>query len=165
MPAKRTHVENGQVDFRLRTITVADLPTLFDFQSDPEANRMAAVVPRTWEQFEAHWQKALANAAITTRGILLDEQLIGQITCFQAEGKSWIGYWIDRSHWGRGCATNALALMLEQVSVRPLHARVAVHNAASRRVLQKCGFTELERCMCPGDERFLPCEEVILVLA
>lgn len=165
MSDERTHLENGHVDFRLRHITAADLPTLFDFQSDPEANRMAAVVPRTWDEFEAHWHKALANPAITTRGILLDERLIGQITCFQADGKPWIGYWIDRSHWGRGCATSALALMLEQLNVRPLYARVAVHNMASLRVLQKCGFSEQERVVCPGDERFLPCEEVILILA
>ncbi len=55
--------------------------------------------------------------------------------------------------------------MLEQLSVRPIHARVAVHNVASLRVLQKCGFAEKERCLCGGDERFLACEEVILILA
>ncbi len=92
MPDERTHLENGHVDFRLRGITAADLPTLFDFQSDPEANRRAAVVPRTWDHFEAHWHEALATPEITTRGMLLDEQLVGQITCFPADGKSWIGY-------------------------------------------------------------------------
>jgi RimJ/RimL family protein N-acetyltransferase len=150
---------------RLRELAAADLPTMFGYQSDPESNHMAAVVPRTWEQFAAHWEKALASPEVTTRGIVLDEHLIGQIACFMVDEQSWVGYWIDREHWGRGHATKALAELLELIPRRPLHARVAVHNVASLRVLQKCGFLEQERCLCPGDERYLPCEEVILKLA
>jgi RimJ/RimL family protein N-acetyltransferase len=41
---------------------------------------------------------------------------------------------------GRGIASRALALFLEQVPVRPLHARAASDNAGSLRVLQKAGF-------------------------
>ena len=41
----------------------------------------------------------------------------------------------------RSGATRALALLLEQVTTRPLYAYVAKHNLASIRVLEKCGFT------------------------
>jgi RimJ/RimL family protein N-acetyltransferase len=51
-----------------------------------------------------------------------------------------VTYWIDRPAWGKGIATRALALLLELVTTRPLHARAASDNAGSLRVLQKCGF-------------------------
>ena len=44
-----------------------------------------------------------------------------------------------RPWWGRGVATRALALLVDEVSVRP-HAYVAAHNVGSIRVLEKCGF-------------------------
>jgi RimJ/RimL family protein N-acetyltransferase len=149
---------------RLRELTTADLPTIFGYQNDPAGNAMAAVVPRSWEDFEAHWLEALANRDITMRGILLDDKFVGQVTCFPRDGKSWVGYWIDREYWGRGIATQGLALLVEQVETRPLFACVAVHNLGSLRVLDRCGFAEVERCTCPGDERYLACEEVILKL-
>jgi RimJ/RimL family protein N-acetyltransferase len=49
----------------------------------------------------------------------------------------------DRALWGRGIATEALSAFLRLEQTRPLHAGVATHNAASIRVLQKCGFTLL----------------------
>jgi RimJ/RimL family protein N-acetyltransferase len=45
------------------------------------------------------------------------------------------------SRWGKGIATRALTLFLQQGTVRPLYAHVARHNLASIRVLEKCGFT------------------------
>ena len=55
-----------------------------------------------------------------------------------------VSYWIGKEHWGKGVATRALAAFLHIVTERPLHARVAKHNVASIRVLEKCGFS-LER--------------------
>jgi RimJ/RimL family protein N-acetyltransferase len=49
----------------------------------------------------------------------------------------------DRALWGRGIATEALSAFLRLEQTRPLHAGVATHNAASIRVLQKCGSTLL----------------------
>jgi RimJ/RimL family protein N-acetyltransferase len=42
---------------------------------------------------------------------------------------------------GKGIATRALSEFLGQIAARPLYARVAKHNFASIRVLEKCGFT------------------------
>ena len=44
---------------------------------------------------------------------------------------------------GRGIATAALTAFLRLEQTRPLYAGVAKHDAASVRVLQKCGFTFL----------------------
>ena len=48
---------------------------------------------------------------------------------------------LRRALRGRGIASEALALFLRMVTVRPLHARAASDNAGSLRVLRKAGFT------------------------
>lgn len=58
----------------------------------------------------------------------------------EVPGHQEVGYWIGRDFWGRGVGTRALALFLDQMKVRPLHAYVAPHNIGSIRVLEKSGF-------------------------
>ena len=55
-------------------------------------------------------------------------------------GNNYSATGIGREYWGRGVATQALALLVDEVSIRPLYAHVAVHNVGSIRVLEKCGF-------------------------
>jgi RimJ/RimL family protein N-acetyltransferase len=80
------------------------------------------------------------------------------------DGHHHVGYWVDRSHWGKGIASQALALLLGEVDRRPLFASVATSNAASMRVLQKCGFVVEQVEHRPASERYPECEEAILVL-
>lgn len=129
---------------RLRRTTPDDLPALFEFQSDPEGNVLAGTKPRPRELFFAAWESHLANPGIN--GCVIETetadgtQLVGSIACFQADGQNCVGYWIARHHWGKGIASRALALFLTQEPRRPLHATIASNNAASRRILEKCGF-------------------------
>lgn len=72
-------------------------------------------------------------------------------------------YWLGKEFWGRGVATKALALLLDRVQERPLHARVAKSNVGSLRVVQACGFA------IAGEDRFpdhngAPVEEFLLKL-
>jgi RimJ/RimL family protein N-acetyltransferase len=60
-----------------------------------------------------------------------------------------VGYWIGQDFWGRGIATRALRLFLEEVTIRPLYGRAAKDNRASIRVLEKCGFR-----LCGEDKGF-----------
>lgn len=149
---------------RLRPLIDADLPTIFAYESDPAAYRMAVVNPRPREAFDAVWARILANPAITARAILADEVFVGHISCFQSDGLDTIGYWIAREHWGRGIATRALALFLELIPTRPLHARAAVANAASIRVLSNNGFQHTGTQRSPATDRFPECEEAIFIL-
>jgi len=64
----------------------------------------------------------------------------GNIGSWQDDGLQLLGYWVGREFWGRGVATQALALLVDEVSTRPLYAHVAAHNVGSIRVLEKCGF-------------------------
>jgi RimJ/RimL family protein N-acetyltransferase len=61
-------------------------------------------------------------------------------------------------------ATEALRLLLAREAERPLFARVATHNLASRAVLAKVGFTEVSRdvSFAPGLGRDV--EEIVLTL-
>ena len=70
-----------------------------------------------------------------------DGRLVGTIAGFVIDGHTEVTYWIDRAVWGSGIASQAMALLLDQLAVRPVHARAASDNVGSLRVLQKSGFT------------------------
>ena len=126
---------------RLRDVEAGDLPLLFEHQRDPESFAMAAFPSRDAAAFDKHWAKLLADETILKQTIVADRRVVGNILSFVRDGKREVGYWIDRTFWGRGVATEALSAFLRLEQTRPLYAGVAKHNAASLRVLQKCGFT------------------------
>lgn len=149
----------------LRAVRREDLPVLFEIQCDPAACAVAAVNPRGMAEFEEHWHRVLADATICSRAIWADGQVVGSISSFLCDGEVNVGYWLARSHWGQGIATAALEQLLLTDRRRPVHARVAEHNAGSIRVLQKCGFRIVGRENSPATERFHECVEVRLILA
>lgn len=150
----------------LRKTTKRDPAIFFEQQRDPEARHMAAFVPpdpndRTG--FMQHWAKLLADPSITIRTILSGKEVAGHVVCFPMEGHPTIGYWLGREFWGRGIATAALRAFLEVIAVRPVYARVAKDNAASLRVLAKCGFTITGESRGFAEARGDVIEEYILV--
>jgi RimJ/RimL family protein N-acetyltransferase len=127
----------------LREVVEADLPVFYEYECDPEASAMAAFPSREREAFLAHWARTLANDSALTWTIVCDGEIAGNIGCWKADGRRFVGYWIGRAFWGRGLATEALAEVLEIVDARPLYAEVVTTNVASIRVLEKCGFTQV----------------------
>lgn len=103
---------------------------------------MAAFPSRERAAFDAHWAtNILGNPTAVTQTILVDDQVAGHIGSWLQDDVRLIGYWIGKEFWGRGVATCALGAFLQRMTERPLHAHVAKHNVASRRVLEKYGFT------------------------
>jgi RimJ/RimL family protein N-acetyltransferase len=142
MPVLNRRDDNPQAPVViLRDAVESDLPVFFEHQREPEANRMAAFPPRDREAFDAHWAKVLRNKSNIVKTVLFDGRVAGNVGSWEQEGHRRIGYWIGKAFWGRGVATQALIQFLDQVTVRPLFAHVAKSNAASIRVLEKCGFT------------------------
>jgi RimJ/RimL family protein N-acetyltransferase len=127
----------------LRDVEPDDLPILFEHQRDPIAVAMVVFKSRERAEFDAHWAKVLANDECLKKTIVADGQVAGHIGSFGRDGKREVGYWIDRALWGRGIMSQALPAFLRIEQQRPLYAGVAPHNAASIRVLEKCGFTPL----------------------
>lgn len=127
----------------LRSVKGEDIVQFFEQQLDPVARQMAAFTPADstdWDAYAERWDRILANENVTARTIVFDGQVAGNIVSFEYLGQREVGYWLGREYWGRGIATAALALFLQEVKDRPLYANVVKDNAASRRVLEKCGF-------------------------
>ncbi|GIE88142.1 GNAT family N-acetyltransferase [Actinoplanes regularis] len=127
----------------LRPIGDSDLDALFEQTRDPESVRMAAFTdkdPDDRAAFDAHMARIRASPEVTHRVITLDGRLVGSVASFVIEGDTEVTYWIDRSFWGQGVASRALALLLEAVRVQPLFARAASDNVGSLKVLQRAGM-------------------------
>jgi len=129
---------------RLRDVEASDLALFFEHQRDPVAVALVMFKSRDQAEFAQHRAKLLADNSCLKKTIVFDGQVVGHIGRWTSDGKREIGYWIDRAFWGRGIATEAISSFLLLEQTRPLYAGVAKHNAASIRVLQKCGFTFLE---------------------
>jgi RimJ/RimL family protein N-acetyltransferase len=125
----------------LRDVEPADLPIFFEHQRDPVAVALVVFRSREQAEFDEHWAKIMANDAFLKKTIVANGQVAGHIGSFDRDGKREVGYWIDRTLWGRGIVSQALPAFLRLEPRRPLYAGVAKHNIASMRVLQKCGFT------------------------
>jgi len=169
MPGPQPHPQPAPVgSLRLRPTTAADLPALYEIQTDPESNHMAGTKPRTRGVFFAVWERHFVDPSINARVIEIDVgrgfELVGSIARFQADGHDAVGYWIARPHWGKGIASRALALFLAEDRRRPLRATTASTNAQSRRILERCGFRCVGLRMGEETERFVAREIADFVL-
>src|ERR687898_3665386 len=127
----------------LREVRDEDLPLLFEQWADPVAAHMAAfTAPDHMDRdaFERRWSRLRADETVLTRVIVVDDEVAGTIGSWGEPREREVTYWIGRSHWGKGIASDALNAFLAADRSRPLHPRVASDNVASRRVLAKSGF-------------------------
>jgi RimJ/RimL family protein N-acetyltransferase len=146
----------------IRDVDDGDLEAFFEHQLDPEALRMAVFPARDRAAFMAHWAKIRDDQTVAVQTIVADGRVVGNLVSWDQKGLRLVGYWIGRRDWGRGIATEALALFLGQVTQRPVYAYVEVHNAGSIRVLEKCGFRpDLGSQPTTSEDEV---EEVLLVL-
>ena len=149
---------------RLRSVDERDLDVFFDHQADPQAVEMAAFPARDKDQFAAHWARLRSDDALLVRTVVADGVVAGNIGSWQQDGQQLLGYWVGREWWGRGVATQAVALLVDELAIRPLYAHVARHNVGSIRVLEKCGFRRdrAQEAKAPAPEDGI--EEFIFVL-
>ncbi|GGV41184.1 GNAT family N-acetyltransferase [Streptomyces spectabilis] len=89
------------------------------------------------------WDESGARAgeeAVVAGGIALSHIVGGPLRSAD------LGYWIDSVYTGRGLATAAVTAVCAaadaDLRLHRLEAGTLPHNAASQRVLAKCGFTE-----------------------
>jgi RimJ/RimL family protein N-acetyltransferase len=156
--------EPGTGTVTLRPSTPADARALFRIESDPEARHMAAFGGEdsdSQEAFQTRWERMLSDRTVLARTVLWDGQIVGSAIQFELFQKPSVAYWIDREFWGRGIATRALAALLRESPVRPLYARVAKDNLASRKVLENCGFKVSEEDRSFARYRGAEIEELI----
>lgn len=152
---------------RLRPVEHDDVAIFYRHMCDDESVRMAAFTPKDptdRDAHDAHWQRVLADDTNVCRSVLLEADVVGHLVAFERDGAPEITYWIDRSHWGKGVATQALTKFLTELTKRPLYARAAADNAASVRVLSKCGFVLHAEERGFAEARGQEIDEVVMVL-
>jgi RimJ/RimL family protein N-acetyltransferase len=130
-------------EVHLRPVEDDDLPIFLAHQDDPIAAAMAAFPTRAPDVFYEHWAKIRADPTNYTRTIVADDEVVGDIVSWLDDGRRQVGYWIGREHWGKGFATAALRLMLEEIEDRPITAHIVPDNIGSQRVVEKCRFVRV----------------------
>jgi RimJ/RimL family protein N-acetyltransferase len=151
----------------LREMRDEDLDVLFEQWADPAAAHMAAfTAPGHMDRdaFERRWARIRADEGTINRVIVVDGEVAGTIGSWGDPGDREVTYWIGRSYWGKGIATAALEAFLTVDASRPLRARVASDNVASRRVLEKCGFRVVATERGFSEARFCEIDEFVLRL-
>ncbi|MBK8456414.1 MAG: GNAT family N-acetyltransferase [Phyllobacteriaceae bacterium] len=131
----------------LRPPCAGDVPALARLADDRRIADMLSTMPHPYGEEEA--RTFVARAAAKAGQVFAisagaDNALIGAVGLSPKDGGVEIGYWIGRPHWGRGYATEAAQALVDHAFVAhglaTLEAECQTRNAASRRVLHKCGF-------------------------
>lgn len=134
----------------LRRMTVADVPRLYEIQSNWNVTRMLRMAPfpptldglhRWLLGHEGEWLSGTAyRFAVVAEGRVIGCADIDEISSESGE----LGYWFDEAYWGRGLAREAATAMrdfaLGEVGLRHMLSGHAVDNPASGRILAKLDF-------------------------
>ncbi|CAK3904238.1 N-acetyltransferase p20 [Lecanosticta acicola] len=154
-----TTIETSRL--QLKTLQMSDLDAVMPIISSKEVMQFTTQGPVANRQQAERWLSARAlgpdvfNFAIRQRsGDLAGTEIIGILGSFH-----WpeIGYLIHQDHAGRGYATEALQALIPAYFKRVpspidggpgfdhVDGYTLADNIASQRILQKCGFTLVER--------------------
>ncbi len=150
----------------LRWPRAADAPAIHAIASQKDVAIQTSKIPHPYAR-EAADQYVLNTRQFNAAGEALNlvmtlrtgsRNLIGFISVeimsdSHAEtGRAEIGYAVHPQYWGQDYATEAVQAMVDTLfSLTPtteIAAHVRVTNPASRRVLEKCGFTHTGNIMC-----------------
>lgn len=156
----------------LRPHRLSDAGAIADACADHEVNRMLTRVPVPYHRQDAlEWLLRLTVGegrnrvyAITPDG----ETHIG-VVALELRGGCWhLGYWLDRSAWGKGHMSEAVRAVLETffdaAPDETVFSGVFADNPASLRIQQKTGFTitGCKEIFSLSRNRMVPCIETRL---
>jgi ribosomal-protein-alanine N-acetyltransferase len=135
----------------------ADLDAYCSMEADPEVRRYVGGAPRSREEAERRFKKGLDRPAenrLWMWGTVHkpDGLYIGRCGVYPhfgprgpIVGEGSIAFYLARSHWGRGLATEAgrefVKFAFDELRLSRLVTSIDTRNAASVRVIEKLGFT------------------------
>lgn len=155
------------IEVRLRPVQPADVPVFREHRLDANAAWAVAfseLDPNDEEAFDARWRMLMGSSEVVLRTVLVDGRVAGNVLKFDGFGLPEVGYWLGREWWGRGVATAAVRAFLAELTERPLYGVVAHENAASIRVLEKCGFVAVGKARALSTIRGVEVDQVVLRL-
>lgn len=127
----------------LRPLEDQDLDAIYQQVTDPEAIRMAAFTAQDQTDRSAFLDRTSrlrSDTSVLHLVIDVDGEAAGTIGFFHIGDQAEVTYWVDRKRWGKGIASAALRMLLDEIAERPVYARAASDNIGSLRVLEKAGF-------------------------
>ena len=137
----------------LRLIVAGDAPRVQLLAGELSVAETTALIPHPYPDGAAEtWIATLAGnwsaGREYTYAVEADSALVGVVTLRPVAGEQEnLGYWIGRPYWGRGYASAAasavIALAFSCLDVDMVTASHLTRNAASARVLEKCGMSLL----------------------
>lgn len=138
----------------LRPLAVSDAEHIFScWASDPVATKYMTWDTHTDVTMTKEWL-GMEETAIPDKNhfvwgfVLKDENILigsGGITFRSGDNHHELGYIIAKPYWNRGLVSEAVAAMIsfikEKTDIRVIHAKHAVDNTASGRIIEKNGFS------------------------
>lgn len=142
----------GNDDYVIRSYEPSDVAALMKYADNAAiARQLLDHFPHPYTEEAAHeWlQAARKQDPEVSFAIATPDELIGGIGLLLKEDvfrrTAEVGYWLGEPFWGRGIATLALQVFarwaFRELELARLQAHVYEINPASRRVLEKAGFT------------------------
>ena len=135
----------------LREYADSDLERLAKLANNENVARyLVYTFPHPYTPADAEWwigtgskQDGAITRVIEYRGLFVDSVGITPQNGWR-DHLGEIGYWVAEDYWGKGIASAALRQMTDygfsNRNFRKLYAPVLAPNAASMRVLEKCGY-------------------------
>jgi RimJ/RimL family protein N-acetyltransferase len=140
-----------ETEISLRELLPSDRDRLVSLANDENVSRyLVYTFPYPYTKPDAEWWISAGSKdnGATTRVIEFRGELVGLVGITPQIG--WrahlgeIGYWVGKDYWGKGIATSALKQMTDygfvSLRLKKLCAPVMSPNAASMRVVAKCGY-------------------------
>jgi len=137
----------------LRPTSAGDAQRAFEIQSDWNVTRMLnTLFPPSRQGVEDWFSRHESEWAAGTAyrfAIEHQEKTIGIVDVDSIAGNEGsLGYWLERSNWGKGFALEAaqalIRFVFDEVGLLRLTSGHAADNPASAQVLTKLGFTQIE---------------------
>jgi ribosomal-protein-alanine N-acetyltransferase len=138
---------------RLRNLRPEDASDIFEYASDPEVTRhVRFVTHKTLEDTAAFLQlteKGQREGSTVVWAITLKAtgKMIGTcglLAIAREHRRAELGYALNRSYWGKGCASEAARAVVahgfKAMNFNRIEAHVSPDHTPSQRVLEKCGM-------------------------
>ncbi len=140
----------------MRALCPADAGKVAGLANNRKVAEMTVLIPHPYTVQDAQdWISSAGEAESLTLAVCKKSngELIGSCGYHLTEaGSPEIGYWIGEPYWNHGFATEAVRAMVDHVFTSTefelLTAGCRVTNAASRSVLDKCGFQWVGARLC-----------------